>query len=857
MPVPAKPPVWDDMQGLVLSSYPKLSRAQYLLLQIDDVARTQAWLRTMASQHVTRAFRAHRYNDANSNGDGRGSSNGWNVNIAFTAPGLAALSGRVPLHEWISPDELADVLPGFSYPFVEGMAHGTHRNRILGSVGPSAPECWSWGAETNARIDILVCIFAASETSLAGAIATVTPPVGAAHEVEPLPATYPPGREHFGFADGISQPILAGSTDAERFPDSRHLTAVGEIVCGYPNGAGVTTPVPPLGADIDFGENGSYLVLSQFRQDVFAFRQAALETANGDRRAAKDLEAKIVGRRHDGTPLVPYASREDNEFGFAEDPYGYGCPLGAHMRRANPRDSFLNCNTSEPPATTQNRHRILRRGRPYGEPLDEAATVDDGCDRGLFFLCLNADIEQQFEFIQQNWINNPSFVGLGDEIDPLVGRRAEARSCPFTVPMLPVPARLETLQPFVRTRGGQYFFLPGLAALRRLAGDRCIEVKAAPENIEPLVAQIVRQLRVEYSAPHVKRDAHPRIHGLVQGVLKVELPRTDDRAVFQTGIFARNGASYPAWIRFSTGFTTTHDLEFEARGMAIKVMGTGDAKAPHQDFLLVSGDAFFLPNIAHYAEFFAAAHDPHPVAVPRFFWRHRLGRGFRALVRSLIVHAPNPLAVTYFSQSVFRLGRDRYVKVRARPKMTPELVAALPPARRFRAKAWLANVILKTKHDKVAAAATCEKYFAPADLLRQSMIPFLASHDAMFDIDVQLWPEGEPPVDDPTLSWTEFDVPFRHVATLTIPRQVFWPVPGMPDAVKTATQDMAELGEDISYSPWHTLDEHEPVGQINAVRRAVYTAIAGFRHAQNRVKDPQPKLEDEYTRLAAIVRADK
>jgi Dyp-type peroxidase family len=210
----------------------------------------------------------------------------------------------------------------------------------------------------------------------------------------------------------------------------------------------------------------------QLYQDVAEFwRSMADRSLVGGRRdlqAANQLAAKIVGRWPDGTPLVPYANRDDNEFGFGEDPYGYGCPIGAHVRRANPRDSLGNTNL---PFTRRNDHRILRRGRSYGDPPKDIFEKDK-VDRGLVFVGLNADLERQFEFIQQNWINNTAFAGLCDEHDPLVGSRCGVadRAGTFTIASLPAPVRLRDLPRFVTVKGGQYFFMPGLDALSRLAG---------------------------------------------------------------------------------------------------------------------------------------------------------------------------------------------------------------------------------------------------------------------------------------------------------------------------------------------------------------------------------------------------
>jgi deferrochelatase/peroxidase EfeB len=144
----------------------------------------------------------------------------------------------------------------------------------------------------------------------------------------------------------------------------------------------------------------------------------------------------------------------------AEDPDGLRCPFGAHIRRANPRDSFA-------PGSRQleiiNHHRILRVGRIYG--------AQEGSDReGLLFMCVNADIERQFEFLQQTWIRGSSFHGQEREMDPVVGPQARAEGNGFTIPTSTGPVSLKGLRDFVTVRGGAYFFMPGKDACRRLIG---------------------------------------------------------------------------------------------------------------------------------------------------------------------------------------------------------------------------------------------------------------------------------------------------------------------------------------------------------------------------------------------------
>ena len=268
----------------------------------------------------------------------------------------------------------------------------------------------------------------------------------------------------------------------------------------------------------DLGRNGSFLAIRELEQNVDEFR--AYCKAEAERlkthfppgvRGLPDefIAAKIVGRWRDGSPLVRYprypataapvpahplsraaagvgkssqpltaqipvaphqlTSRAapaksgptfepDNDFLFGtEDPQGLRCPLGAHIRRANPRESF------EPGSHEQiditNRHRIVRVGRFYAP--------EPGQKPGLFFMCLNGDIERQFEFVQQTWVDGPSFHGLWGERDPLTGERGGADG--HTIPTAEGPMRLENLPSFVRTRGGGYFFLPGRRTILYLA----------------------------------------------------------------------------------------------------------------------------------------------------------------------------------------------------------------------------------------------------------------------------------------------------------------------------------------------------------------------------------------------------
>jgi deferrochelatase/peroxidase EfeB len=195
------------------------------------------------------------------------------------------------------------------------------------------------------------------------------------------------------------------------------------------------------------------------------------------------LASKMVGRWPGGAPLVESPDADDpalcdhNDFLYhrAGDAQGFKCPIGSHIRRANPRDALEPEPGSERSIEVGKRHRLLRRGRTYGPPVaasmeipDMIARRDAPGDRGLHFICFNTDIGRQFEFIQHTWINNPKFDGLYEDDDPLVGDRGGSSGKPggvFTMQSAPVRTRVKGMPRFSEVRGGGYFFMPGIRAV--------------------------------------------------------------------------------------------------------------------------------------------------------------------------------------------------------------------------------------------------------------------------------------------------------------------------------------------------------------------------------------------------------
>ena len=333
--------------------------------------------------------------------------------------------------------------------------------------------------------------------------------------------------EHFGFADGLSQPNPYDRNNAvlqNGIPvvaaDPVQGVPLGDILLGYENGHSEVPPGPVVPGDLvappgpvvggepavaddkhpkidrpiaaglqpdpkaqgffDLGLNGSYLVVRELKQDVAAFWQSMDENAaaitardpvHSAHVTADWLAERVIGRNRIGQLLrpgepMPLDADGQPASGFLfrdADPLGHGCPLGSHVRRANPRDTLAPTPDQGPTLLhSANNHRILRRARKYGPRIVDPR-VDDKVDRGLLFMCLNTDIARQFEFVQTTWLLNSSFATLFEEVDPLVGPDG-----PMTLPEDPLRRTIH-VKTFVQMAGGDYFFLPSLPALRYLA----------------------------------------------------------------------------------------------------------------------------------------------------------------------------------------------------------------------------------------------------------------------------------------------------------------------------------------------------------------------------------------------------
>jgi Dyp-type peroxidase family len=378
------------------------------------------------------------------------------LHVALTYAGLAAIG---------LPEEM---LASFPEAFRDGMAARAAR---LGDRGPSAPEHWEPGLGTG-EAHVLVTVYAVDSEKLETARMALKT-VGAEGAVtvinEQRAEALDGGEDHFGFFDGIAQPAIDGGGVAGRPGDGQPTrngwrdVAPGEFLLGHKDEDGdlPDAPVAP------FDKNATFMVYRKLAMDVAAFRRCMAEHGEKYPGGPEQLAAKVVGRWKDGTPLSVSPDAPDpalasdttriNDFKYADDPAGLKCPLGAHIRRANPRDGLFGG------SERTRRHRIIRRGMPYGPPLPEDARENGHDERGLMFVCFNASITRQFETVN-GWLRDGDTFGIRGEADPLTTGAEGWMSVQGNPPTF-----VTLREPLVQTRGGEYLFVPGLTALGALA----------------------------------------------------------------------------------------------------------------------------------------------------------------------------------------------------------------------------------------------------------------------------------------------------------------------------------------------------------------------------------------------------
>jgi Dyp-type peroxidase family len=429
----------DDIQHFLIARPPALA-ARYEFLSFHNAEGARTWLAGILAKVGTAQTVGSSHIDSR-----------W-VTVAFTWNGLKALG--------VDDASLAT----FPEEFHQGMAA---RANILGATGANHPDHWI-GGMANPSLHAIVVLFARNVEERERCTREHQEYLSRCTGVEALssldlealpPFGYP--HEHFGFHDRLSQPVIEG-TLVEPTPGSGPAIEAGEFFLGYPDeeGGPAALPQPAI-----LSRNGSYLAYVRLEEHVGAFRDFLRQ--HGETHEQQELiAAKLMGRWRSGAPLVLAPDKDDpelgadlqhnNDFAYAEkDPYGYACPLGSHIRRMNPRDT----------ATNMKRRKMIRRGGTYGPALPEGAP-EDGKERGIAAFIGCASLVRQFEFAMNVWANDPNFHELGNERDPFVG--TQDGTYDMTIPKRPIRKKITALPAFTTVRGGAYFFLPGIKALRYL-----------------------------------------------------------------------------------------------------------------------------------------------------------------------------------------------------------------------------------------------------------------------------------------------------------------------------------------------------------------------------------------------------
>jgi Dyp-type peroxidase family len=473
----------DDIQGDMLLGMQKNAEL-FLFFKIANTLRFKALMRQYIVRQVTNArTTVEREWTIEARKQGRPTSTGpWlGLNLGFTSEGLEQLLGARR--------------PKLDPAFERGAADPATVARL------NDPPADEWLRDfTSDRIDGVFLLtgpdrnfVAVHENSLRHRLALAMKVVYA--ETGTVRPGREKGREHFGFADNISQPGIRGltrpsqpSTAPEQGLPGQPLVWPGEFLLGYPaqdpehpDRHGPVVPVPA-----SWAKNGSYMVFRRLEQRVPEFHRFVAAQAARIGIYPELLASRMVGRWCSGAPLEltplednpwlgAYPMR-NNDFSYAGDPFQRSCPYAAHIRKANPRDD------PQGGMAETLTHRIIRRGIPFGPEVQPGETATQH-SRGLLFVCYQASIERQFEFIQSRYSNNPDFVAgkkrpgtsapVTPGYDPIIGQNREGgrRVMDEPAPNYPYGNRRTTLEmpeELVVLTAGAYFFMPSIKALRHL-----------------------------------------------------------------------------------------------------------------------------------------------------------------------------------------------------------------------------------------------------------------------------------------------------------------------------------------------------------------------------------------------------
>jgi len=473
-----------DIQGFILRGY-RMPMVRHFLLQVGVAAEARKLLGRLVSGDESDAPQITSAQDwhvgfepgpGDNPADPPRHKPDYCLNLGITWPGLIAL-------------EIKDRVPTLSFKSFGAFAAGAaERAKLVGDTGASAPQNWigAFGKGSDHALVTLHAISPEAMTSYSDRLSALFSERGAFRETwrgdgmalmemkdgKPVPTT----KVHFGYTDGISMTTIRGGP--ERYPPDHQQPCEPWLFVLLDEAENYFVPAPR-----ELGLNGSFAVFKMIQTDVVGFEHFL--QSNKDKIDPELLAAKMCGRWRNGVPLAlspdtdsppgGISPEQMNNFEYVNadgsgDPKGVRCPVGAHMRRINPRGQPVSGQGQ--PGGSNNTHRLIRRGMPYGPAYDSTQPYD-GVERGLLGYFINANIENQYEFVLSQWVNDSEFAGAvrlnPKSKDPLIGNQDPTESV-FVIPQAnDAPIKITGLTSFISTKAAAYCFLPSITAIKFIA----------------------------------------------------------------------------------------------------------------------------------------------------------------------------------------------------------------------------------------------------------------------------------------------------------------------------------------------------------------------------------------------------
>lgn len=514
----------NDIQGNIIPGFNK-DHQSLLFLGIVDTKQARKWIASVSS-HISTLYEVQNFKNVYESEKARLGQEPYNLaatwtNIAISYDGMKKLAKNM---EQVDPYLDKNFKVGINGAVSVNLgdpqdpsAEGNYNKWVIG--GPnSKPDILLIVASDNLEAVETQVQSLVSQASSYGLKKIYEQP---GHDLSYYGNEAKRGHEHFGFKDGISQPGVRGrlsnvtsdyltprsenSISDSNLPEisstgSKPLIAAGEFVIGYPTqNQNHPRMANPAGPTPEILKNGSYLVFRRLRQDVEAFENFVTreskkmsESPGFSDITADKLKAFLVGRWPSGAPLALSSDQDNpqlakdpcniNKFGYNDDDqYGHKTPLISHIRKVNPRD----LPTDQGFSARTLKHRILRRGIPFGQPFDASKPDPISGDRGLLFLSYQTSIETQFEFLVKNWMNSPvhptNFLdseGKNSGVDLLVGQHTKEGNTDACIQRpvneqtvyVPITTKGLRLLDWVVPTGGGYFFSPSISCLKSFLG---------------------------------------------------------------------------------------------------------------------------------------------------------------------------------------------------------------------------------------------------------------------------------------------------------------------------------------------------------------------------------------------------